>query len=234
MLEKWKAEKELKKKLESRQNAKKPTFRVTHAGSDVLDFAKPMAPLPKVLADTKKAPATQPAKPAKSAAASTNEGPNSRTRNRTTRASTASAAAKAAPPKKKTPVRKAVARSTSKASTGTETRTTRASRAAAFKNAKPSTTQKKKTAVEPAESPPPQNVVDVSSSSNVNSLRGGNSFAPNDYKFVAPDHLEPFEFKAMSPTCVKSLLSISPNAQPSARRLVIINTTLVHRIILLV
>jgi hypothetical protein len=46
MLMKWKAEKELKKKLEKEKNTKK-TFKVTHVSNDVVAFSKPFSTLPK-------------------------------------------------------------------------------------------------------------------------------------------------------------------------------------------
>lgn len=49
MLNKWKAEKELKKKLEAQQKHKKPTFKISHAPRDILGFAKPMVMLSKVV-----------------------------------------------------------------------------------------------------------------------------------------------------------------------------------------
>jgi len=46
MLQKWKAERELKKKLQQREQGKKPMFRVTHVVPETVPFDKP---LPKVI-----------------------------------------------------------------------------------------------------------------------------------------------------------------------------------------
>ena len=46
MLQKWKAERELKKKLQQREQGKKPQFLVTHVVQETVPFDKP---LPKVI-----------------------------------------------------------------------------------------------------------------------------------------------------------------------------------------
>ena len=41
MLQKWKAERELKKKLQQREQGKKPMFRVMHIEPGTVPFSKP-------------------------------------------------------------------------------------------------------------------------------------------------------------------------------------------------